>query len=70
MDGIFIVEISTPIKYQVWYGQFLIFYKILNALFQKKTQTGRGVGGRGVRKELLGVKERTCGSSKGQLKKK
>ena len=54
MDGIFIVEISTPIKYQVWYGQFLIFYQILNALFQKKNQTGRGAGG-GVRKEFLGV---------------
>ena len=61
MDGIFIVEISTPIKYQVWYGQFLIFYQILNALFQKKTQTGRrgggkgGGGGGGGRKEFLGA---------------
>ena len=52
MDGIFIVEISTPIKYQVWYGQFLFFYQILNALFQKKKKTGRGGG---VRKDFLGV---------------
>ena len=67
MDGItFIVEIRTPIKYQVWYGQFLIFYQILNALFQKKTQTGRG-GEEGISR---GIKERTSGSSKGQLKKK
>ena len=47
MDGIFIVEISTPIKYQVWYGQFLIFYKILNALFQKKNPNREGGGGEG-----------------------
>ena len=70
MDSIFIVEISTPIKYQVWYGQFLIFYQILNSLFQKKTQTGRGDGGRGEEGISRGIKERTCGSSKGQLKKK
>ena len=62
MDDIFIVEISTPIKYhQVWYGQFLFFYQNLNALFQKKKkkQAGAGVGGGGVgvRKEFLGVKK-------------
>ena len=67
MDGIFIVEISIPIKYQGWYGQFLIFYQILNALFQKKTQTGRRGGEEGISR---GIKERTRGSSKGQLKKK
>ena len=55
MDGIFIVEISRPIKYQAWYGQFLIFYQSLNALFQKKTQTARGGGSGGMRKEFLGV---------------
>ena len=69
MDGIFIVEISTPIKYQVWYGQFLIFYQILNALFQKKNPNREG--GRGGEEGISrGIKERTCGSSKGQLKKK
>ena len=67
MDDIFIVEISTPIKYhQVWYGQFLFFYQNLNALFQKKKKkTGRG-GEEGISRG----KERTCESSKGQLKKK
>ena len=54
MDDIFIVEISTPIKYhQVWYGQFLFFYQNLNALFQKKKNKQGG----GVRKEFLGVKK-------------
>ena len=54
MDDIFIVEISTPIKYhQVWYGQFLFFYQNLNALFQKKKKKQGG----GVRKEFLGVKK-------------
>ena len=51
MDGIFIVEISIPIKYQGWCGQFLIFYQILNALFQKKTQTGKGGGGFEVKEQ-------------------
>ena len=76
MDDIFIVEISTPIKYhQVWYGQFLFFYQNLNALFQKKKKkkTGRGGGwewGGGGEEGISRGKERTCESSKGQLKKK
>ena len=65
MDGIFIVEISTPIKYQAWYGQFLIFCQILNALFQKKKPNTEGVGGGGDEGISRGIKERTCGSSKG-----
>ena len=70
MDDIFIVEISTPIKYhQVWYGQFLFFYQNLNALFQKKKSREGGGGGGGVRKEFLGVKKEHV-KVKGQLKKK
>ena len=40
MDGIFILEISTPIKYQVW----PIFYQILMNYIRKKTKQGRRGG--------------------------
>ena len=42
MDGIFILETSTPVKYQVW----PIFYQILMNYSRKKTKQWGERGGR------------------------
>ena len=70
MDDIFIVEISTP---KSGMANFYFFIKFLMHYSRKKTnrEGGGGVGGGWVRKGISrGIKERTCGSSTGQLKKK
>ena len=64
-DGIFVLEISILIKYQVW----PISYQILMNYSRNKTKQG-GWGGGGWGHETwtsTRIKERTCGSSRHQF---